>query len=544
MCTWSIEKKQEIVAALVQMGQRAEDQTSSYALESFYDNHLTDSLMNENNQIIIGSRGTGKTHILHVIERKLENKHTHCIYIDCRVFGTSVQYQENFNPEESNRLNRFCQSFLERFFLQLFRFYSCQPEYSGRYGKQIQSLLSQMKQSITIYSEEIDTVEHISRAGKSDSESSTHSGNVSWPISIALLRNRNKSEEKNTTVEIKRNFHIRYPTAFFQFSRYLEDLLIFTNQKIILLLDEWSSISPNIQPFFAEFLKKTLFPVSNVKFKIAATPQQKQFRREVETNYSIGFEIGSDIQLALDLDNKYSVDADPEGLISFCFRFLCKHLSVLLSYTVAPDDYIRNMFDNQKTAFMLVRAAEGNPRDFINLSFMCVQSLSDSNISISEDKILSQGEELFKSSKIGNCSEPARKLMNELIQYVVYTHENRGFLVDSRYLSAPILKSLIDARALHILKDRYMGYRASRGGSAILVLDFGAYCEALSYGLNVNFFSSGDFMENVIFSEKTYGLYSFQATLRYDKNRWFYKCCIDIEKDKTFSPYFSDFLPS
>lgn len=75
---------------------------------------------------------------------------------------------------------------------------------------------------------------------------------------------------------------------------------------------------------------------------------------------------------------------------------------------------------------MLVRAAEGNPRDFINLSFMCVQSLSD-NILIYEDKILSQSEQLYKSSKLDNCSESAQKLMNELIHHVVYTHENRFF---------------------------------------------------------------------------------------------------------------------
>lgn len=539
MCGWSIEKKREIASELVQLSQRADDHLDSYVLESFYDNHLTDSLMNENNQIIQGSRGTGKTHILHVIERKLENGHTHCIYIDCRMFGTSVQYQEDCNSQGSNRLNRFCQSFLDRFFQKLSGFYSYQLDYNEQYGKQIKGLLSKMKESITIYTEEIDTVEHISREGENDSKSSTHSGSISWPTNIALLRQRNKSEEKNVTVEIKLNSHIRYPTAFFQFSRYLEDLLLLTNQKLILLLDEWSSISPNIQPFFAEFLKKTLFPVSNVKFKIAATPQQKQFRRMIETNYNIGFEVGSDIQLALDLDKRYSVDADPEELVSFCFRFLCKHLSVRLPYAVAPDDYIRNMFNSPKAAFMLVRAAEGNPRDFINLSFMCVQSLSDNDISICEDKILSRGEELFKSSKIGNCSEAAQKLMNDLIQYVVYTHENRGFLVDSQYLSTPILKSLIDARALHILKDGYMGFRANRGGSAILVLDFGAYCEALSYGLNVNFFSSGDFMENKIFPEKAYGLYSSQATLRYDKDRLFYKCYVDIEKDITFSRYFT-----
>lgn len=274
MDMWSVEKKRQIVDALVQMNQRSEDQEDSYVLESFYDNHLTDSLMNENNQIIQGSRGTGKTHILHVIERKLEKEHTHCIYIDCRVFGTNVQYEEDFNLQGPNRLNRFCQSFLERFFQKLSGFYNYQLEYKEHYAERIQSLLSQMKKSITIYTEEIDTIEKISRAGENGSKSSTTSQKAAWPINLAVLLQRGINEEKNIEVEVKYNSHVRYPTAFFQFSHFLEELLLLTNQKIVLLMDEWSSISPHIQPFFAEFLKKTLFPVPNVKFKIATTPQR------------------------------------------------------------------------------------------------------------------------------------------------------------------------------------------------------------------------------------------------------------------------------
>ncbi len=535
---WSIEKKRKIADALVRMSQRSDSQADSYTLESFYDNHLTDSLMNENNQILQGSRGTGKTHILRVLKRKLENEHTHCIYIDCRVLGTNV-LAENF--KESTRLNRFCQSFLNKFFEELSKFYSDQlDEYKKHLAEQIQSLLSKMKQSITIYTEEIDTIEKISRVGENGSKSSTTSQNISLPFKTGLSREREKTEEQKFAVEVKYNSHIRYPTSFYQFSHLLDDLLQLTNQKIILLIDEWSSTHPCIQPLFAEFIKKTLFPVSNVRFKIATTPQQKQFRCMIEANYYIGFEIGSDVQLALDLDSKYSVDADPEELISFCFRFLCKHLSVLLACIIEPNEYIRNMFDGQKSAFMLVRAAEGNPRDFINLSFMCVQSLSDSDILICEDKILFQSEQLFKTSKLGNCNELAQKLMNELINYVVYVHENRGFLIDSQYLASPTLKSLIDARALHILKDRYMGYHAINGGSAIIILDFGAYCEALNCGLCINFFSSGDFMENEIFPEKSYGPVSLQNVLQYDKNRSFYKCYINIKKDQRFFPYFLD----
>ena len=116
-----------------------------------------------------------------------------------------------------------------------------------------------MKQSITIYTEEIDTIEQISRADENGSKSSTTSRNISWPLNIGLSRQRGKIEEKNLAVEVKYNSHVRYPTSFYQFSRTLSELLLLTNQKIILLMDEWSSISPHIQSYFAEFLKKHFF---------------------------------------------------------------------------------------------------------------------------------------------------------------------------------------------------------------------------------------------------------------------------------------------
>lgn len=94
-----------------------------------------------------------------------------------------------------------------------------------------------------------------------------------------------------------------------------------------MLLDEWSSIRQDIQPYFADYLWRTLFSISLVKFKIAVLPQNYKFQAVVNGR-KIGLDINEDIKLGLDLDRIYSVDNAPSDIVQFCFSFLCQHLSV------------------------------------------------------------------------------------------------------------------------------------------------------------------------------------------------------------------------
>ena len=70
---WTEETRQRIIQQISMLSDKGEDQ-EEYALESFYDYNLTPHLMKKTNQIIRGSRGMGKTHILKVLERTLSKK--------------------------------------------------------------------------------------------------------------------------------------------------------------------------------------------------------------------------------------------------------------------------------------------------------------------------------------------------------------------------------------------------------------------------------------------------------------------------------------
>ena len=71
----------------VPRSERAEDRAALVA--TFVDPGIINLVHNYNNQIIYGRRGTGKTHVLRVLEdRFLEEERTVAAYIDARTLGS------------------------------------------------------------------------------------------------------------------------------------------------------------------------------------------------------------------------------------------------------------------------------------------------------------------------------------------------------------------------------------------------------------------------------------------------------------------------
>lgn len=546
MDKWSNEFKQKVIDNINSLGIRSDSESDEYTVESFYDHDLTRYLMNQNNQIIQGSRGTGKTHILRVLEQKMESEDTHCIFLDCRQIGSSgCCGLSDDNPDEFQHV-AFFQYFLEQLYNNLSSFYSWQYicDWDVNIREKVPQLFKELRASIINCVDCVDKiVVETSSSNNSDSNAeSTFSFSI--PFSLGLGKQHSQKKSGTSKQEVKQDIQIKQTLCFPKFGSILNEILFLLHKKVVILLDEWSSIPLKIQPFFAEFLRRTFFPISNVNFKIAVVPQRKLFREEID-NQLIGFEVGSDIMIALDLDRLYSVDADPQNIVVFCFSVICKHLSVLLQKEIDPSTYIGNMFKHQNDAFLLVRASEGNPRDFIILTFLCLQGLNFNHIDVGEDyfispsKIISESTTFFQSSKYLHCTIESQKLLRKLIEFVVYRNKNRAFLIDSNNLNSPHLKALIDARVLHILEEDYSGFNIASEPCAILVLNYGSYCNIFSYGKTVRFFYSGDFLEKRIFPVREFSRYDDQL-LPYKNGRQFFRCYVDTKFNDIFAPFFTN----
>ena len=107
----------KLMAAVSRILQRSERQEDIRKLVGTYvDVGLLPQLNNINHQILYGRRGTGKTHVMKVLESELTKDRTNTvIYIDCRTLGSTSQFSDANIP-----IPRRCLSLFRDFLLCIY----------------------------------------------------------------------------------------------------------------------------------------------------------------------------------------------------------------------------------------------------------------------------------------------------------------------------------------------------------------------------------------------------------------------------------------
>jgi ABC-type Na+ transport system ATPase subunit NatA len=90
----------KLMAAVSRIIQRSERQEDIHKLVGTYvDVGLLPQLNNINHQIFYGRRGTGKTHMMKVVESMLRQEQRNTVvYIDCRTLGSTSQFSDPSIP--------------------------------------------------------------------------------------------------------------------------------------------------------------------------------------------------------------------------------------------------------------------------------------------------------------------------------------------------------------------------------------------------------------------------------------------------------------
>ena len=66
---------------------------------TFVDPGFIDRLDNDNNQVLYGRRGTGKTHVLRILERSVRERPSRlALYVDLRLLGSSSIFEDSGRP--------------------------------------------------------------------------------------------------------------------------------------------------------------------------------------------------------------------------------------------------------------------------------------------------------------------------------------------------------------------------------------------------------------------------------------------------------------
>ncbi|MCT2587677.1 hypothetical protein [Actinophytocola gossypii] len=256
--------------------------------------------------------------------------------------------------------------------------------------------------------------------------------------------------------------------------------------RLWLLLDEWSSIPRDLQPFLADLLRRSVLPIGGITVKIAAIERRSRFARPAGTGDYLGIEVGSDAASAVNLDELLSLDHGRAKARAFFGQLFYNHVWVRLTSMIKdppsdPESFVDETFRRGGFA-ELVRAAEGVPRDAINIAALAAQHAHDEPISVGDVRRAARDWFLRDKQTAIASNEPARTLLRGLVDEVVGHRRSRTFVVDQLATERfGTLEDLHDARLLHLLRrgiadphhpgTQYDGFAVDYGCYVSLLID-------------------------------------------------------------------------
>jgi hypothetical protein len=257
-------------------------------------------------------------------------------------------------------------------------------------------------------------------------------------------------------------------------------------RRVWLLLDEWSSVPLDVQPYLAAFIVRCIAPLQEFTVKIAAIEKQTRFRTTVDDGQPIGIELGADFAANVDLDEFMVFEQDSERARDFFRGLLFKHLTAgaeerdRIAGLSTERDLISKGFTGRPAFDELVRASEGVPRDAINIAAKAAVHAGEKPISTPH--VRKAARQWFQSDK-----EAALKgvpggieLLNWVYDEVIRGKRARGFLVSQRFSNDLLLNALFDARVLHLVRRGYSAQDAPGERYDVYLIDFGAYVDLIN----------------------------------------------------------------
>lgn len=304
-----------IMQAVSKIHQRADRQEKiEKIVDTYVEIGILPQLNNKNNQIIYGRRGTGKTHILRKLEDEL-NKSTDeknlITYIDARYLGSSQQYTDT-----TLTLKVRCQSLFNDVLTEIYyTILQYLVEFPNDNANRAFEALENFNKASNV---EIYSSKNISQKEQVMNKDGSEIGVNFSPSSLGIKLGTHSSEELNQERTISYSIGDEQKILFPDVNFFLKNVLELSEVNLYLLFDEWATIPFDIQPYLAEFFKRTFLPNQKITLKIASLEYRSNFTISKEKHNYIGFELGSDIATNLDVDDYYVYDRNPK-LISDIF---------------------------------------------------------------------------------------------------------------------------------------------------------------------------------------------------------------------------------
>ncbi|GJL93278.1 hypothetical protein [Hyphococcus sp.] len=420
-------------------------------------------LDNNENHLVSGRRGTGKTHLLGSFHEYVngEKKDELSVMISLIDVSTQYSYIAGSNPFDRKTLakraavdlfNQFLRIFFDRFLDELQRFIAkiSDPDKKRLINNLLQELLSKVELG----------------AGHGDNSND---------VAHALQNGLNYVQGKSQPLEVVASDGVRKEASEWgnnEFADYqairilVSRILELANVKILhLLIDEWMELDKNtpsmIQNYFSQLLKKCFFNSKQISVVIASIWNQTSLYEREDMSMSSGIQPGHDISHSVDLDT--SLFDSEHQIFDFCkaliFQRLAKKDDAIKAFKLSDgsidEAFITDLFDRIENFRVFVTASHGIPRDLMRIFQKSVRKINSDFGShcIDYELVMEVSREIYRQEKREYVGPNTTiKPMWSKINRYMEEHDNRVFLIrEGSQKTSRSFRALIDHELIHEL---------------------------------------------------------------------------------------------
>jgi hypothetical protein len=475
--------------ALVQVQRRAERVEAARLVATFVDaGPLFTLLSNTDHQVMYGRRGTGKTHALKYLGETVLHRGDHSIYVDMRTVGSNGGLYADTNVPTTERGTRLLVDTLAVVHDGLIDLALERADTGHEVGASYE-LLDQLGRDIS----EVRVSGPVERERASADEDSDEQaarfdlGAGSQPLSVGA--GSTSRTTRRDEVRVRESGPVEHHILFGAVSRTLSRVLRAPPVgRVWILLDEWSEVPQDLQPLLADLIRRCILPVQAVTVKIGAIEQRSNFRTRTPTGQYLGIEVGADIAADVNLDDFMVFGNDSDRAKAFFKELFFKHVqAVMLDSGIGGppkdgDEFVRRAFTQQNAFNELVRAAEGVPRDAINVSMLAAMRAGNDPIGVPDVRRAAQDWYHRDKGRAVAANPEASDLLHWIIDEVIGSRRARAFLLSPADANHPLIRELYDARILHIIKRGYSAQDEPGVRYDVFQIDYGCYVDLVATG--------------------------------------------------------------
>jgi hypothetical protein len=497
---------------------RSDEREADFLSATFVDPGITDRLANQNSQILWGRRGTGKTHVFRVLEREMAKRSDQlAVYVDLAKLGSAGIYRDD-RPADLRAVHLFKD--LMAVVANTFLDYATAPE-TKAVGPLLESQVALIR-AITRSTLSNETYSHEVGAADTSIQSGELRLSASSPAaSLGASRSSERSKNQKTATAGSPQAYLSFQELSDALGRVVHDGGL---NHVYIFLDEWAAIPYELQPYIAEFVKRSLLAEPRITVKIAAIEYRSNFGVRLPHNNILGFELGADIASGLELDDYFVYDRNADKTLTMFARLLYRHLAaeveagevaleiqtrsgedtgdhLVLEWMVRevirrvkshdryltaeygisdPDGFVHALFHRQEVFRELVRAGEGVARDFINIfasAYFAAQRRDLAKIDM--EGVRAAARDWYERDKAENVTEEQNEVLRRIVKKVIGQNKVRSFLLEKNHERDDMIRSLFDFRLLHLIHRGYMDVEDIGRRYNIYAIDYGAYVDLL-----------------------------------------------------------------